>query len=462
MARKPNNPNPEAEELENRDAAPLPNDPAPEPDDDLDPEPQPEPQPEPRAARLAGDEDEREPAEPEPIGDETRDSIVQRYRAKRQRDIEEERAREAQAEEEDEEGAGGGDPDESNLSTDHQDRNAGGDAEPPLGPAAAPAEGTEIELKINGKIVKKPLSEVISLAQVGAAGDSRLEEAKRVLEEAQATAQALRGQQTEHPPAGPGQQETREPEPSQARHEEPEHQPAPAIDREKLDDIVERIQLGTPEEGAQALADLTDFMKESLGGKPNVPDQDAIAQMVHGVLSQNDFKRESDTALQRFADQYPSLAKNEVLAQAGKTVLCNEIAKDLKSVGLTDQDLAPIRGNAGELAKVQRQLRNGGHQLRTFEKVLDDVGAYMTETFHIQPANPATPNPQPAPGSQQQPQRPQIDPARQQERIGRKRAAPQQPRTAGVKGQAPQAPRPKTRSDIIREQRISRGFPVTR
>jgi hypothetical protein len=65
------------------------------------------------------------------------------------------------------------------------------DADAPAA-SAATAEPAEITLVIDGKPVKNPLTEAIVLAQITVAGDTRLDEAKRLLDEAKAVRRRAR------------------------------------------------------------------------------------------------------------------------------------------------------------------------------------------------------------------------------------------------------------------------------
>ncbi len=300
----------------------------------------------------------------------------------------------------------------------------------------------DVVLIVDGKQVKKSLSEVRALAQVGLAGDNRLEEAKRLLREAQ----AMRAPPPppEHQPGDVGSDSQRQDQ-SRGRGE-PEHQPGKPLDPAKLKAIVERIQVGDADDGSQALQELVD---EISGGRQM--DSDQIGTIVQDHLVKTQTQNEISSALNKFAAEWPEIAQDELLADAGKTVLRNELIADLKSVGLSDELIRPIRHDPAALAEAQRKLRMQGHKMRSYDQLLSAVGQTMSTRFGIKPAAAA------APRSQQQPPAPQT-PAPNAERLARKQAAPQQPRVAGVRQAVQQAPQPKTKRQVVEEMRAARGF----
>ena len=319
---------------------------------------------------------------------------------------------------------------------------------PPAPVVATPAPqerdgDKEITHKIDGREVKKPMSEVIALAQQTVAGDNRLEETKRLLREAQ----ALRGQpkDTEHQPS-PGDEKTTQPDSGSEDKSQVEHKPRRDLNPEKLKGIVERIQVGDTDEGTQALQELIEVVRDS--GESFNPAK--VGELVQQHLIRTQTQEEINTALAGFVKDYPDLAKDEVLADAGRTVLRQELIKDLKSVGASDAEIDKIKHDPRALAAAQRELRVAGHSVRSYADMLGAVGKTMVDRFNIKPAT----------SQISDTHKPQTvrEPAPSQERLDRKRAAPQQPRTAGVRSQIAQAPQPKTKKDVVADMRKARGF----
>lgn len=313
-------------------------------------------------------------------------------------------------------------------------------------------EDIEITLKVDGKEVRRKLSEVKALAQKYEAGENRLDEVKRLLQEAK----ALRSQPPEHPP-GETAEGHQTPAPSQTEPRStpaPEHQPAAvSIDQDKLRAIAERLQVGDTDEGTQALADyMTEVVAAAQARQPNV-DPAQVTSWVQDAVVQMQSRAEADAALARFADRYKPLVENEDLALTSMTVLTRELMKDLKAAGFRDEDLAANRHDTRTLAHWHRAARQTNRDLRDYDRLLGDVGDYMVRTYNLkidQPAAPASPTPP----NQQHGNSEQTA----QARIERKRALPQQPRSANVRAAIETAPRPKTRAEVLNEMRQSRGF----
>lgn len=314
------------------------------------------------------------------------------------------------------------------------------------------SQETEITLKVDGKEVRKPLAEVISLAQIGMAGENRLDEVKRLLQEAK----ALRSQPPENPPApaAEGQQHQPSPAPSQTEPKStpaPEHPPAAVeIDQDKLRAIAERLQVGDTDEGTQALADyMTEVVAAAQARQPNL-DPAQISNWVQDAVLQMQSKAEADAALEKFAERYEPLVKNEDLAITSMTVLTRELMKDLKAAGFRDEDLAANRHDTRTLAHWHRVARQTHRDLRNYDKLLSDVGEYMVKTYNLKIDQP--PPSQPSNPQQRTPQQ------SAQARLERKAALPSQPRSASVRASIDTPPRPKTREDVLNQMRQSRGY----
>ena len=310
-------------------------------------------------------------------------------------------------------------------------------------------------LKINGKTEEVTEEELISLAQIAKASDNLLDvaktrasEATRLLKEAQEAQQRLRDG-TEHPPA---KKAATKPDPSQEQTD-PEHQPVASLDRERLRQITERIQVGDADEGAQALTDLVEEITAKV--TPKV-DPSEIERVVNRTTAQNRTQAELDAAFEGFASKYPEIAKDELLAEAGKTVLRKEIIKDLQNAGIDEGDIASIARDERLLVQAHKDLRANNKGVRSYADLLEATGKTLSDRFGIKPASP-----QPATKTAQQ--RAPVDQDRNsiQDRIERKRAAPQQPRAVGVRQQVAPPPQPRTARDIVRAMRKGRGFTLS-
>ncbi len=319
-------------------------------------------------------------------------------------------------------------------------------------PASQP---TEITLIVDGKEVKKPLSEVTALAQIAAAGNDRLEEAKRILKETKEAAQALRDQAPENQPGVVSEQETQQTA-ATATGGDQANQPNPPVDKENLRVLVEKLQVGDVEEGVEAVAELFSHLQNT--SAPSVSEEQ-VSALVEQRLTQTKNQTEIHGAIGRFEEKYPEIVREPMLAEAGMTALRFELIKDLKSVGVTDEDISSISRNTEALVQAQKRVSQGGHKLRSYDELLDSVGSTMTEKFNLRPS--AKPSPK-TPSSQSSPPVPQDNVAVAKERLERKRAAPRQPRSAGMRtASAAKKVAKKTPAQIVAEARKSRGFAPT-
>lgn len=413
----------------------------PEPDDDVEP-----------VVREASADPGSSPGEevapatpPKPFKDEARDAIARRYRELRDADAPKIEAAEAEPPETDTE------------------------VEPPETAEAAPdapeAAGTKDRkeaakpvskkhtLIIDGKPIEMELDEIIRTAQKNVAADNRLEEAKRLLQEAKAE----RSRASEHPPTN-GKTPSGQPDQSRAQAE-PENQPDEAEAAERRKHLAERIQVGDADEGAEVLKELhQDIRKEVLAEIKRDRALTTQPEEVDRRVEARFAEREIKAALADFSKDFKDVLDDPKLKLVAITQVADEMRKDLRSIGLSDEHLAPVGDNVQALASLHWQARNNGHKVRTYAQVLTDTGTEVrtwrgggTPINGKQPLSPKQPTP-PA----------KDDSAKVQARIAQKRAAPQQPRPAGVRGTVqPTTPRPKTTAEIVAEQRRARGFPVT-
>jgi hypothetical protein len=154
------------------------------------------------------------------------------------------------------------------------------------------------------------------------------------------------------------------------------------IDRDKLRELTERIQVGDTDEGADALGEIVDMVRTD--ERANAAD---TRHAVRQELADLQLKSENDAALGKFARRYPALTKDPVLVEAAAHVLRDELARDLKHAGVTDDELSSIRDDVGRLAGLHGKARIMGHEgVRSADKLLDDVGGVLAEKFHIKPA----------------------------------------------------------------------------
>lgn len=323
----------------------------------------------------------------------------------------------------------------------------------------------EYELNIYGKKVKKPLSEIISLAQINEAANLRLEETRRLLDEAKTHANPpvtpdSADQLKEHPP------ETVDdgtPEPDQSQDAQTR-----AIDPEKIAAIVDRIQVGDKDEGAAALSEFYELVSQN--AVQSAPQQEnlteeRIREIAMGTLVQQTQEQEYQAALDGFAQNYKGIVDDPDFTDVTLTTVARKMRDSMiNDAGLTEEHLAPFGRSPLAIAGAYRQLKQNGYDLPSYSDLLTEAGDYITDKFGIK--NPAPEEPAPAntgqnsvPPSIQNNNAPENR-AAVQERTVRKQSAQTQPRPTGGRAQVDNRPRPKTPEQIIQEMRASRKFSV--
>lgn len=422
------------EKLDN-DGNPIPPDIMPDVDDDVEPRPS--------EARQTDDGSDAQPRQEKPqaqLADDPRTDIAKMYREMRD-------AERAKAADEDEDGDGEGDGDDESVRTQITDPKddqgqVSGDGEP------KPDENDPLTtLKVDGIELRLPLSQVKALAQRNIAGENRLNEAKHILDDVK----ALRGQAS---PTHQRDEPDKGHEPSQApSHTDPASSQAAThqsddlgIDRAKLEEVVERIQVGDKEDGVQAVMELVKLIGDS---KPAL-DEQTVFQLARQAVVQSQTDTEIKAAVDGFGQRYQPLVSDPYLKMATITRLTDEMAHDLRQAGIRDEDIAQVRGDLRTMGHWINTLRAQGRQVRTYDKILNDVGEFVVQKFKVE-LEPTT-----QPGSRNQQQQDASQASRQ--RLERKRSLPSQPRSASVRVQVPQPQKPRTYSDVVMEMRRVRGF----
>jgi hypothetical protein len=150
-----------------------------------------------------------------------------------------------------------------------------------------------------------------------------------------------------------------------------------AIDREKLRSIVERVQVGDTDEGVEAMTELLDEHSRSSGG--------GTGQAVRRELVNMQFQAESEKALERFGQRWSNIAKDQDLSEVGMKKLGENMAADLRAVGLSEEDIAPARGDVGRLFQAHTAARLQGLKVRSTDDLLEATGRQLGDKFKIAP-----------------------------------------------------------------------------
>jgi hypothetical protein len=151
--------------------------------------------------------------------------------------------------------------------------------------------------------------------------------------------------------------------------------------REKLHDIVERIQVGTTDEGAAALEEAMAIAVD--GGARN---KAAIRETLQEEMTNARLRAENVRAINQFAKRYGS--PSPLMGEAAEHALRDEIAADLKGVGIPDEVLDPLRGNTGAMVSAHTEARAKGHQVRGSDDLLGAVGKTLERELNLRPIRP--------------------------------------------------------------------------
>lgn len=389
-----------------------------------------------------GDEKPSSKPEAPEVYDDPRARIAQRYRELRN----EEEASDSEDQSDESEGDSDSKVDPVNAENDAEPVNE--DENDPKRRSEPTSQATKIVVKIDGHEREMTIDEMTAIVQKHGAADNRLEEARSIRDDVKRLREELQAAQPRQPENQPGKSghDAHEPDPSLPVSKAANQLPK-GIDREKLKGIVERIQVGDTDEGIDATEELVALLSH---GQPEI-DSNLVNEIVQEQLFQRQNQEDIDGALRSFSEKYPEIVKNDVLSEAGMTVFKREIVRDLRDLGVSEEDIAPIRSNAKALSKAHQTLRRAGHKVRSYGEIFDGVGQYMTEAFGMAPSSETQPGKKPNP--------PATGPSNTvQSRQDRKRSMPTQPRAAGVREQAPKAPRPKTAQETIAEMRRQRNF----
>ena len=212
-------------------------------------------------------------------------------------------------------------------------------------------------------------------------------------------------------------------------------------DEDKLEDIVERIQIGDKAEGRQALTELIEIM----GGRGKAGSDD-VGRVVQQQIAQNQVLGEISQATGAFREKYKSLVEDSDLLESSLRRLSVEIRDDLVKSGVKAEDID--RASPDQLMTMHQQARIRGQKVRGYNEIFEKVGADVSTKFgSIIGGSTKTAQP-PA----------QVQTTTVADRVERKRTASAQPRAAGVRSTTGPQQKPKTRAEVVMEMRRQRGF----
>jgi hypothetical protein len=286
------------------------------------------------------------------------------------------------------------------------------------------------KIKVDGQEIEISDDDLVRIAQQNFAADRRLDEAKRIKEEAtreRAEANRLLELSRRDTPADP---------PAIAQ---PAAETAhPVTDKAKIQELRERILFGEEVDSAEALDEL---MRMSAPAQTRAePD---IRSVVDTALAEKQRKESTDRALAKFAESNADLVNDRKARLLVEDGLVEEMQRDMLAFpDVREEDvriLSPM-----QVAVAHRALREGGFQVRQLDALMD-AAANSARAFRGQ-------SPTPQPETRQLSSREEL-----------KRALPAQPRSAGIRVElGASTQQPKSRSDVINGMRDrTKGLPAS-
>ncbi len=286
-----------------------------------------------------------------------------------------------------------------------------------------PAPVARKKLKVRGVDRELTDEEILEAARKTLAGDSYMEEARALLEEAK---RIRGGTAADRSPTGDehGTNELDPPELDGSPSQEPTTR-----------DVVEKLQFGDPDEAAALLDRLVDSRSEKTASKGQL--QRAFNQ---------DLAR-SQKALKSFQDANPDLANDEIAAMAIEAGMYKLYSEDMKALGIDESQIPKDRS---AVANWHRFYRINGYEVRPTSELLNAA----RDNF-LKWRNKGQPSP-----SKEQPRRGAPNVQINVQRDARRAAIPVQPSRSTAIRRDPVAPAPSDRSSVVMNMRRARGQQV--
>lgn len=274
-----------------------------------------------------------------------------------------------------------------------------------------PVEAPESRMRLNvhGKEVELPQDEVIRLAQQAAAAGNILENAKQARAEQLQILEELRQAKANQSPAEQKASES-------AQTGSGENQP----DVDELDEIIDRIQVGSPEDAKAALAKYGDMIVERAAERYGYSDQ-RVEETIRLHEENTRRQREMTETLSSFYKDHPSFEKSGSLQMALATEASEAMREKMHAIGVSDETIEQIkrsRGISNDIAAVAwsyRYLKGQGHDLPDNEAILRTSAERLRRSMG-------------APETARRQEEPRVS----EERLERKRNLGPQPRRANA------------------------------
>jgi hypothetical protein len=257
-----------------------------------------------------------------------------------------------------------------------------------------------VTMKVNGRDVEVRAGDLTTGASKYLAGDDYLRQGREFYDQARrsaaqpvATPSPTAATQPANQPATEGGEGNPPPKPGKTKAK---------VDAAQLVDLVDRIQAGSPEQGAEALAEALALIQQPEAEAENHGDdvRGLVAAEVEAQRFRDTVQAETNEALTLFTDPaspYTAIKDDPDLATLALSRLPRAVAAGLKTIGVTDENLAQLTPeevvNAYHEARHGRLARpDGGFypaftQLPPLKEVVEGVAKQVVERFAPRPAD---------------------------------------------------------------------------
>lgn len=210
---------------------------------------------------------------------------------------------------------------------------------------------------IDGQQYEVPMEDLVRDFQINRAADKRLEMAKALLQQSQEF------QRTRPQPGFDGENETSGQDDSTNDQDDFDRELGHTSRRPaNVKDLVEKIQLGTPDEAAEALED---FISSAVNRDAPVDETTRVQTALEDINAKQ--------AVVAFAQANPHIANNPVLQQEATKVIHRNMAEDLLRAGYTMDDLRQAAPSPQALTQLHKQARIAN--LKGVRRVSDLIAA---------------------------------------------------------------------------------------
>lgn len=295
------------------------------------------------------------------------------------------------------------------------------------------------KLNVRGREVELTDDELVAAAQRGLAGDTYLEDARRISDDAKANAARVevllreaKGQGV-RPPAGehPAGEEAETPERGSAEHPE-------------LDPFVETVRQIAYEDPEKAAASLRDLVR----GEVQTASKQSATDAVEHERQRDELARNRKT-LDAFKSDHADIANDPLAVTVVKTKVAEKQHEDLVAIGY-DPAVLPRSDDLQEIGRWHLFARSKGFKVRSVETLLDE-GTKDYQAWKGGGEKDAVVEPPKG--------KPRVEV--RLDRSERRANIPQQPSRAATPRPDADTPQPKNRADVVaamaRTRNLARG-----